>query len=360
MGSVITEAQAMAWGNPDLAGRTVTRVDPDGTIWSINEGEEQAVADFNSDVSAPYLGPDDYTRLAEEWEARPDNALVRIPVYGGTEDGYGLLGYQTPSEYFSQMATDPTVIANEAILEEQRRTLPGESGTIGTHVQVDPVTGTLQVSPGVFPAVQANLDEQARQEMILPGETGVIGTHVQVDPVTGTLQTSPGVFPAVQANLDEQERQEMILPGETGTIGTHQVQVDPVTGTLQTGPGVFPAVQADLDEQARQQMILPGETGTIGTHQVQVDPVTGTLQTGPGVFPAVAAQQQYEGLLSVIRGDLDEPITVEDAAAAIVRMVEASKSGVTLNPYQSEPTSDPAGLDARLVRAERFTNRETR
>ena len=50
VGSVITEAQALAWRNPDLAGRTITKVDPDGTVWSINQDEEQAVADFKSDV----------------------------------------------------------------------------------------------------------------------------------------------------------------------------------------------------------------------------------------------------------------------------------------------------------------------
>ena len=149
----------------------------------------------------------------------------------------------------------------------------------------------------------------------------------------------------MQANLDEQERQEMILPGETGTIGTHQVQVDPITGTLQTSPGVFPAVQANLDEQARQQMILPGETGTIGTHQVQVDPVTGTLQTGPGVFPAIAAQQQNEGLLSVISGDLDTPLTADDVMGAIARIAVSRNEEAG-----SGTTADVAGLDAQAER----------
>ena len=226
VGSVITEAQAALWGDPALAGRTVTKVDPDGTVWSINKDEEQAVADFKSDVATKYMGPDEYTRLAEKWATNPDNALVQVPVYGETDDGYGLLGYQTPSEYFSQMATDPTVVANEAIFEQQRRELPGETGYIGTQVQVDSVTGTLQVSPGVAAIANAQREEQERQEMTLPGETGVIGTQVQVDSVTGTLQVSPGVAPIVNAQREEQERQEMTLPGETGVIGT-QVQVDP-------------------------------------------------------------------------------------------------------------------------------------
>ena len=147
--------------------------------------------------------------------------------------------------------------------ERQQRTLPGETGQIGTQVQVDPVTGSLQVSPGVMPAVAAALDERERQERTLPGETGQIGTQVQVDPVTGSLQVSPGVMPAVAAALDERERQERTLPGETGQIGT-QVQVDPVTGALQVSPGVMPAVAAALG-------ITPGDTCRL--------PVTGSTCT---------------------------------------------------------------------------------
>ena len=354
VGSVITEAQAITWGNPDLAGRTVTKVDPDGTVWSINKDEEQAVADFKSDVAPQYLGPDDYIRLAEKWETNPDNALVQIPVYGETDDGYGLLGYQTPSEYFRQQATDPTVIANEAIFEEQRRTLPGETGVIGAQVNIDPVTGTLQVSPGVMPAVRAHQDEQERQERFLPGETGVIGTQVQVDPVTGTLQVSPGVAPLVQAHQDEQERQERTLPGETGQIGT-QVQVDPVTGTLQVSPGVMPAVQAHQDEQESQQRFLPGETGTIG-NQVNIDPVTGTLQVSPGVMPAVAAAQAampQEGDLGLIGGDLNIPLDLDG-----VERLKSNMATIRVEAVGAGVASDPANLEAQQTRLDRINNGE--
>ena len=354
VGSVITEAQAALWGDPALAGRTVTKVDPDGTVWSINQGEEQAVADFKSDVATKYMGPDEYTRLAEKWATNPDNALVQLPVYGETDDGYGLLGYQTPSEYFSQMATDPTVVANEAIFEQQRRELPGETGYIGTQVQVDPVTGTLQVSQGVAAIANAQREERERQEMTLPGETGVIGTQVQMDPVTGTLQVSPGVAPIVNAQREERERQEMTLPGETGVIGT-QVQVDPVTGILQVSPGVAAIANAQREERERQEMTLPGETGVIG-NQVQVDRVTGTLQVSPGVMPAVAAAQAampQEGDLGLIGGDLNIPLDIDG-----VERLKSNMATIRAEAEGAGVASDPANLEAQQTRLDRINNGE--
>ena len=252
------------------------------------------------------MGPDEYTRLAETWATNPGNALVQVPVYGETDDGYGLLGYQTPSEYFSQMAADPTVVANEAIFEQQRRELPGETGYIGTQVQVDPVTGTLQVSRGVAAIANAQREERERQEMTLPGETGVIGTQVQVDPVTGMLQVSPGVAPIVNAQREERERQEMTLPGETGVIGD-QVQVDPVTGMLQVSPGVAPIVNAQREERERQ------------------EPFT----------------QPDADVVAAINGDHDWELTPEDTSKAIGYMVSASKSGTKVHPLSIRLRASP-------------------
>ena len=45
-----------------------------------------------------------YERLAREWSARADNELVRIPVHGQTDDGYGLQEYITPAQFFAQQA----------------------------------------------------------------------------------------------------------------------------------------------------------------------------------------------------------------------------------------------------------------
>ena len=54
-------------------------------------------------------------------------------------------------------------------------TLPGETGVIGNQVQVDPVTGTLQVSPGVTPAVAA-----AQAAMPQEGDLGLIGGDLNI------------------------------------------------------------------------------------------------------------------------------------------------------------------------------------
>ena len=62
-------------------------------------------------------------------------------------------------------------------------------------------------------------DERERQERTLPGETGQIGTQVQVDPVTGSLQVSPGVMPSAAATAG-------ITPGDTCSA--------PVTGSTCT------------------------------------------------------------------------------------------------------------------------------
>ena len=334
-------------------------------------GQNQAIADFNTDASALALSPNDYQQLAEEWSGRPDNGAVQIPVYGQADDGYGLLGYETPSEYFARMATDPQVIRNEEVREQERRFLPGETGGIGTQVAIDPVTGALQVSPGVAPMVQAQKEERERQEMILPGETGVIGDQVAIDPVTGALQVSPGVAAEVRAQKEERQRQEMILPGESGVIG-NQVNIDPVTGTLQVSSGVIPAVAAAQEERERQEMILPGESGVIG-NQVNIDPVTGTLQVSQGVASAAAAAQQEDtvwqpdaDIVAVISGDRDGTLTPEDTAKAIGYMVAASKSGTKIHPFQSDselhPAVDPAVANAwfdRAIRADSNRNLPT-
>ena len=318
---------------------------------------DAAVADFNSASSGGPRSPADYARLAEEWRNRPDNELVQIAIDDPALAEAGGVVYQTPSGYFARLSGDPNIIAAEEQRERERRILPGETGGIGTQVAIDPVTGTLQVSRGVMPLVQAQIKERERQERTLPGETGGIGTQaLAIDPVTGTPQVSSGSMALVQAHQEEQERQQRFLPGETGGIGT-QVAVDPVTGTLQVSSGVAPIVQAQKEERERQQRFLPGETGRIGT-QVAVDPVTGTLQVSSGVANALAAEAEQreimgEGTLQVIRGDLNEPITVEEAVRAIARIKGSSDSASTLNPFTSAATDDPDAVGARQERLQR-------
>ena len=231
-----------------------------------NAASQQAVADFNAAVAPGGLSPAAYARLAEQWRQRPDNHLVRIPVADPALAEGGGAVYQTPAGYFARMSGDPNIIAAEEQRERERRILPGETGQIGTQVQVDPVTGALQVSPGVMPAVAAALAERERQERILPGETGGVGTQVAIDPVTGTLQVSPGVASALAA-------------------------------------------------EAEQRAIMG------------------------------------EGTLAVIRGDLNEPITVEDVTRATGRIFTSREEEAG-----EGTTEDGAGLDAQSIRYRRSSS----
>ena len=131
--------------------------------------------------------------------------------------------------------------------------------------------------------------------------------------------------------------------------------VDPVTGTLQVSPGVASLMQAQIEERERQERTLPGETGGIGT-QVQVDPVTGTLQVSSGVANALAAEAEQraimgEGTLAVIRGDLNEPITIEDATHAIGRIFTSREEEAG-----EGTTEDGVALDAQSVRYQRSSS----
>ena len=203
------------WG--DYAAGIETAADANRGAAEHTAASDAAVADFNSASSGGPLSPADYARLAEEWRNRPDNELVRIPIDDPTLVEGGGVVYQTPSGYFARLSGDPNIIAAEEQRERERRILPGETGGIGTQMAIDPVTGTLQVSSGVAPLVQAHQEERERQERTLPGETGGIGAQAAaIDPVTETPQVSSGSMSIVQANQEERERQQRILPGETG------------------------------------------------------------------------------------------------------------------------------------------------
>ena len=145
-----------------------------------NAASQQAVADFNAAVAPGGLSPAAYARLAEQWRQRPDNHLVRIPVADPALAEGGGAVYQTPAGYFARMSGDPALIA----AERASAVLPGETGGVGAQaVAIDPVTGTLQVSPGARSALaeaqQRRIDTRAEVERVIgPVEGAITQAHV--------------------------------------------------------------------------------------------------------------------------------------------------------------------------------------
>ena len=198
------------------------------------------------------------------------------------------------SQYGENPLTDMGYAAEVQAFENIFRQVTGRepSGDLAKDADILSRYGENAVTDmGYAGEVQAfEKEERERQEMILPGETGQIGTQVNIDPVTGTLQVSQGVAPIVQAQKEERERQEMILPGETGVIGD-QVNIDPVTGALQVSPGVMPAVAASQAEERERQ---ERERRVAQLESKFRDEV---LQTGdaPGGFVESVLDSQIEG-----------------------------------------------------------------
>ena len=325
-----------------------------------NAASQQAVADFNAAVAPGGLSPAEYARLAEQWRQRPDNLLVRIPVADPALAEGGGAVYQTPAGYFARMSGNPALIAAEEQRERERRILPGETGQIRHPGAGGPrhwhAAGVTRSDARHCPRRGGSAAAPASKPA--PGETGQIGTGGRGDhrhwPTLRGRQPRQSMPAEPAALAERQSTQERALPGETGQIGT-QVQVDPVTGTLQASPGVMPAVAAALAERERQERALPGETGGVGT-QVAIDPVTGTLQVSPGVASALAAEAEQraimgEGTLAVIRGDLNEPITVEDVTRATGRIFTSREEEAG-----EGTTEDGAGLDAQSVRYRRSSS----
>ena len=310
-------------------GRETSDVPPAGVEVGGRQGFDQglALAELQADLQRVAEGKTSLTAVLAKWQADPRGSTLMLQ--GPRERLYGeeVGEYEGPPTEISATEWLSQAVAAETVqFENIFRQVTGRepSGDLARDADIlSRYGGNAVTDMGYAGEVQAfEKEERERQEMILPGETGQIGTQVNIDPVTGTLQVSQGVAPIVQAQKEERERQEMILPGETGQIGT-QVNIDPVTGTLQVSQGVAPIVQAQKEERERQEMILPGETGQIGT-QVNIDPVTGALQVSPGVMPAVAASQAEERERRVAQLESkfrDEVLQTGDAPGGFVESV---------------------------------------
>ena len=143
---------------------------------------------------------------------------------------------------------------------------------------------------GYAAIVQAQKEERERQEMVLPGETGVIGDQVNIDPVTGALQVSPGVMPAVAASqaeererrvahLESKFRDEVLQIGEAPGGFVENVLDSQIEG------GGLPTNHPDFPEydQLRTEMDGPHwrrEQIASATQQLLDDSTIGTIDIG--------------------------------------------------------------------------------
>ena len=113
---VLTPGEARAMGKPELAGYTI-ETDADGRLFAVppdSKRAESAIAEWNVDMAALTANPnaDDLNVLADKWGNSPDADLISlsVPVYGETDDGYGLIRYeqQTPGEWAASAAAKLT------------------------------------------------------------------------------------------------------------------------------------------------------------------------------------------------------------------------------------------------------------
>ena len=104
---VLTPGEARAMGKPELAGYTI-ETDADGQRFAVppdSKRAKSAIAEWNADVDALTANPtaDDLNVLADKWAKHPGADLIglSVPVYGETDDGYGVIRYehQTPADW---------------------------------------------------------------------------------------------------------------------------------------------------------------------------------------------------------------------------------------------------------------------
>ena len=109
---VLTSGEARAMGKPELAGYTV-EANADGQLFAVSPDSkraESALAEWNADVGALTANPtaEDLNMLADKWVKHPATDLISlsVPVYGETDDGYGLIRHeqQTPREWAASQA----------------------------------------------------------------------------------------------------------------------------------------------------------------------------------------------------------------------------------------------------------------
>ena len=97
---VLTPGEARAMGKPELAGYTI-ETDADGQRFAVppdSKRAKSAIAEWNADVDALTANPtaDDLNVLADKWAKHPGADLIglSVPVYGETDDGYGVIRYE--------------------------------------------------------------------------------------------------------------------------------------------------------------------------------------------------------------------------------------------------------------------------
>ena len=317
-----------------------------------NAASEQAVADFNAAVAPGGLSPAAYARLAEQWRHRPDNALVRIPVDDPALAEGGGAVYQTPAGYFARMSGDPALIA----AERASAVLPGETGGVGAQAMaIDPVTGTLQVSPGAMSALaeaqQRRIDTRAEVERVIGPVEGAI-TQAHVDAANRAIEQQNQRLE--RQSTQEQERYDQAVNDFNADLSSVGTPNDEGFGPVGQSPAAEYARRAEQwRNRSDNDLVRIGMPDDEGFGQVIITPADYFAEQ------AILAQGQQQRLeagedtLAVIRGDYDRPLTVEDVAQAVIRIKNSSDSASTVAPLSSNQSDDLSAVAARQERVNR-------
>ena len=367
------------WANADTTGWTFTAVDgrsltvadywqewADGVADAAgqnrdaaerNAASEQAVADFNAAVAPGGLSPAAYARLAEQWRQRPDNHLVRIPVADPALAEGGGAVYQTPAGYFARLSGDPHIIA----AERASAVLPGETGGVGAQaLAIDPVTGTLQVSPGAMSALaeaqQRRIDTRAEVERVIGPVEGAI-TQAHVDAANRAIEQQNQRLE--RQSTQEQERYDQAVNDFNADLSSVGTPNDEGFGPVGQSPAAEYARRAEQwRNRSDNDLVRIGMPDDEGFGTVIITPADYFAEQA---ILAQGQQQRYNqpdaDIVAVISGDHDGLLTPEDTAEAIRYMVAASKSGTKIHPFQSDselhPEVDPTVAEAWFNRAMR-------
>ena len=310
------------------------------------------MADFNAAVAPGGLSPAEYARLAEQWRQRPDNHLVRIPVADPALAEGGGAVYQTPAGYFARMSGDPALIA----AERASAVLPGETGGVGAQaVAIDPVTGTLQVSPGAMSALaeaqQRRIETRAEVEGVIGPVEGAI-TQAHVDAANRAIEQQNQRLE--RQSTQEQERYDQAVNDFNADLASVGTPNDEGFGPVGQSPaGDYARLAEQWRNRSDNDLVRIGMPDDEGFGTVIITPADYFAEQ------AILAQGQQQRLeagedtLAVIRGDYDRPLTVEDVAQAVIRIKNSSDSASTVAPLSSNQSDDLSAVAARKERVNR-------